>query len=34
MIHLKLFNTHLVVLNTYEAATELFDKRSIIYSDR
>jgi hypothetical protein len=34
LIHLNLAGTHLVVVNTIEAALELFDKRSAIYSDR
>lgn len=29
-----MFGTDLVVLNSYEAATDLLDKRGIIYSDR
>jgi hypothetical protein len=34
IIHLNLFGTHVVVLNTAQAATELLDKRSLMYSDR
>lgn len=34
VIHLNLAGTHLLVVNSYEAAFELFDKRSVIYSDR
>lgn len=29
-----MFNTHLVVLNSFEAAKELLDRRSALYSDR
>lgn len=31
---LSVFGTTIVVLNSAKAATELFDKRSTIYSDR
>jgi hypothetical protein len=34
VIHAELFGTHLVVLNSEKAATDLLDKRSSIYSDR
>ncbi len=34
IIHAELFGTHLVVLNSEKAATDLLDKRSSIYSDR
>ncbi|KAK0462940.1 cytochrome P450 [Desarmillaria tabescens] len=34
IIHLDLMGTNLIVVNTREAARELFDKRSAIYSDR
>ena len=34
VIHLDLLGTHLLVVNTREAAFELFEKRSAIYSDR
>jgi hypothetical protein len=34
VIHLNLLGTHLLVVNTPDAAVELFDKRSAIYSDR
>jgi len=34
IIHLSVAGTSLVVLDTSEAATELLEKRSSIYSDR
>jgi hypothetical protein len=34
LIHLNLSGTHLLIVNSAEAAYELFDKRSAIYSDR
>jgi hypothetical protein len=34
LIHLNLLGTHVVVLNTAQAAAELLDKKSSIYSDR
>ncbi|KAJ7579218.1 cytochrome P450 [Mycena floridula] len=34
VIHLKVFGTSILVVNTLEAATELLEKRSSIYSDR
>ncbi|KAI0071338.1 cytochrome P450 [Panus rudis PR-1116 ss-1] len=34
VIGLRIFGTNIVVLNSLEAATELLDKRSSIYSDR
>lgn len=34
LIHLNLAGTHLVVVHSAEAAFELFEKRSGIYSDR
>ncbi|KAG7447374.1 cytochrome P450 [Guyanagaster necrorhizus] len=34
IIHLNLMGTSLIVINSREAARELFDKRSAIYSDR
>ena len=32
IIHLKLLQSHVIVLNTARAAVELLDKRSAIYS--
>jgi len=34
VIHMNLAGTHLLVVNSHEAATELFEKRSAIWSDR
>lgn len=34
VLHLTVAGTHLVVVNSQEAAIELFEKRSAIYSDR
>lgn len=34
VIHLNLAGTHVLVVNSREAAFELFEKRSAIYSDR
>ena len=34
IIHLRLFNTHIIVLNKDTAAREFFEKRSALYSDR
>jgi hypothetical protein len=34
IIHLNVAGNSLVILDTYEAATELLEKRSSIYSDR
>jgi len=34
ILHLEFFGTHLVVLNSEKAATDLIEKRSSIYSDR
>lgn len=34
IIHLNLMGTSLIVVNTREAARELFDRRSAIYSDK
>ena len=34
IVHMKLLNTHLYIVNTSEAAKKLFDGRSAIYSDR
>ena len=34
VIHLKLFQSHVVVINSTKAASELLEKRSTIYSDR
>jgi FMN-dependent NADH-azoreductase len=34
IIHMELFGTHLVVLNSERASNDLLDKRSSIYSDR
>ncbi|KZP29750.1 cytochrome P450 [Athelia psychrophila] len=34
IIHLSIFGTHLIILNSLEAVSDLLDKRSAIYSDR
>lgn len=34
VVHLSVVGTHLVIVNSHEAAVELFEKRSAIYSDR
>jgi hypothetical protein len=34
LIHLNLLGTHVVVLNTAQAAVELLERRSLKYSDR
>lgn len=34
IVHLRALNKHVVVLNTLEAMTELFERRGAIYSDR
>lgn len=34
IIRLDMFGTDLIVLNSYEVATDLLDKRGTIYSDR
>jgi hypothetical protein len=34
ILHLRLFQTHIVVLNSAASAKELFEKRSAIFSDR
>ncbi|KAG7094933.1 hypothetical protein E1B28_005736 [Marasmius oreades] len=34
LIHLNVFGTHLIVVNSHKAAKELFDKRSAMYGDR
>lgn len=34
VVHLNLAGTHLMIVNTQEAALELFERRSAIYSDR
>jgi hypothetical protein len=34
IVHVELFGTHIVVLNSEKAATDLLEKRSSIYSDR
>lgn len=34
LIHLNVAGTHLVIINSHQAAVELLDKRSTIYSDR
>ena len=34
IVHLKLLTTHVFILNSAEAAKELFEKRSSVYSDR
>ena len=34
ILHLKLFGTHLVVLNSEKTSNDLLNKRSSIYSDR
>lgn len=34
LIHMKVLDKHILVINSLEAANELFDKRSAKYSDR
>ena len=34
IIHVKALGTSIVILNSYKVATDLLDKRSIIYSNR
>lgn len=34
VVHLNLAGTHLMIVNTAEAVSELFEHRSAIYSDR
>lgn len=34
VIHLRIFGQSMVVLNSYKAVTDLFERRSAIYSDR
>jgi hypothetical protein len=34
ILHVKLFQTHVVVLNSARAAKELLEKRSALFSDR
>ncbi|EJD46840.1 cytochrome P450 [Auricularia subglabra TFB-10046 SS5] len=34
VVHLRVFYKHFIVVNTLEVVSELFDKRSAIYSDR
>ena len=34
IMYLKIFNTHIIVLNSNEGTTELLEKRSANYSDR
>lgn len=34
IVHFTLFGTNVIVLNSVKAASDLFDKRSTIYSDR
>ncbi|CAL1703236.1 unnamed protein product [Somion occarium] len=34
IIHLKVLNQHTIIISSMEAASDLFDKRSAIYSDR
>ncbi|KAF7325866.1 Cytochrome P450 [Mycena kentingensis (nom. inval.)] len=34
VIHLQVFNTHMLLVNSAKAATDLFTKKSVIYSDR
>ncbi|KAI0793615.1 CyP450 monooxygenase [Fomes fomentarius] len=34
IVHLKIFGQHTILLGTYQAARDLLDKRSVIYSDR
>lgn len=33
-MHLRLNGQHVILLSSYEAASELFDKRGALYSDR
>jgi hypothetical protein len=34
IIHLKMLNTHMIIVNDFKVASELFEKRSALYSDR
>jgi hypothetical protein len=34
VVHVDMFGTHIVVVNSAKAANNLFDKRSSLYSDR
>lgn len=34
IVHVKVFDKHIMILNTVEAMNEIFDKRSALYSDR
>ncbi|KAF9261712.1 cytochrome P450 [Marasmius fiardii PR-910] len=34
LIHLNVFGTHLIIINSQKAAKELFDKKSAMYGDR
>ncbi|KAA1467135.1 cytochrome P450 [Dentipellis sp. KUC8613] len=34
LVHMDLFGTHMIIVNSAKAAHELFEKRSAIYSDR
>ena len=34
VVHLEIFGKHMIILNTFEAAQDLMEKRSAIYSDR
>ena len=34
VIHISLAGDHVVILNSFEAAADLLDKKSSIYSDR
>ena len=34
IVHAKVLNKHVIILNTLEAVNEIFEKRSANYSDR
>ena len=34
VVHLEIFGKHMIILNTFEAAQDLMERRSAIYSDR
>ena len=34
IIHFEAFGTHVVVINSQQAAKDLFDKKSALYGDR
>lgn len=34
LVHMRVFGQHIVIVNSVETATDLFEKRSKLYSDR